>query len=335
MQRTLLLLALALGVVSAMHMDLRLLSPASIVSDQPILVEFTLTSDTPVTFLSWGTPFEEKIRSNLYNIVQEDGVTSPLYMGILCKRAQPEEQDYIQVTPDSPLVGTMDLSDLYYFEFDGTYTVSMHFIAHLERLEREIQVDSTSFTLTVSGAVPFVPTPRSLSNAVDYTACSSSDKNTVVTAISNAVTASQNALNYLNKNSCRATYTTWFGTYSSSNWNTIDTHFTNINAKLASNNFGIDCGCTDRGVYAYVYPTDPTYTIHLCGAFWTASTNKYSYDSQPGTLSHEMSHFNSIAGTDDWEYGTTACKALAESNPSKAINNADSHEYFQESQPTC
>jgi hypothetical protein len=29
-------------------------------------------------------------------------------------------------------------------------------------------------------------------------------------------------------------------------------------------------------------------------------------------------------------YGTTACRSLATSNPDRAVNNADSHEYFAE-----
>jgi len=61
----------------------------------------------------------------------------------------------------------------------------------------------------------------------------------------------------------------------------------------------------------------------------------YSYNSQPGTLSHEMSHFNDIAATQDYQYGVTGCMNLAKSSPSKAVNNADSHEYLQESHPTC
>ncbi len=47
-----------------------------------------------------------------------------------------------------------------------------------------------------------------------------------------------------------------------------------------------------------------------------------------------MSHFNVVAGTDDWAYGQTACKSLATRAPKKAIDNADSHEYFAENTPS-
>jgi len=51
-------------------------------------------------------------------------------------------------------------------------------------------------------------------------------------------------------------------------------------------------------VFAYVYPDDKTYTVHLGGSFWKAPSN-LAFDSQPGTLIHEVSHF---LGTDDVTY---------------------------------
>jgi peptidyl-Lys metalloendopeptidase len=56
-------------------------------------------------------------------------------------------------------------------------------------------------------------------------------------------------------------------------------------------------------------------------------------DSKGGTLVHEMSHFNVVASTDDWVYGQSGAASLAINNPSQAIDNADSHEYFGENTP--
>ena len=66
-------------------------------------------------------------------------------------------------------------------------------------------------------------------------------------------------------------------------------------------------------------------------AFWTAPIT--GTDSRGGTLLHEMSHFTVVAGTDDWAYGQTAAGALAGSDPARAVDNADSHEYFGENSP--
>ena len=57
-------------------------------------------------------------------------------------------------------------------------------------------------------------------------------------------------------------------------------------------------------------------------------------DSKGGTLVHEMSHFNAVAATDDHAYGQSAAKSLATSNPTRALDNADNHEYFAENTPS-
>jgi peptidyl-Lys metalloendopeptidase len=69
----------------------------------------------------------------------------------------------------------------------------------------------------------------------------------------------------------------------------------------------------------------------MCNAFWSAPVS--GTDSKGGTIVHEMSHFNVVAGTDDIVYGQSGAKSLALSNPAQAIQNADSHEYFAENTP--
>ena len=54
---------------------------------------------------------------------------------------------------------------------------------------------------------------------------------------------------------------------------------------------------SSAGVYAYVYPADPTQTVYICEfAFTTAETN---YMEGVQTIIHELSHFDSIGGTTD------------------------------------
>ena len=54
------------------------------------------------------------------------------------------------------------------------------------------------------------------------------------------------------------------------------------------------------------------------------------YGSREGTLIHEMSHFNVVADTEDWCYGRSTCSAKARGNPTAALGNADSVQYFAE-----
>jgi peptidyl-Lys metalloendopeptidase len=144
------------------------------------------------------------------------------------------------------------------------------------------------------------------------------------------VTYATNSKSYLDAGTQGTRYTWWFGAYTSSRYSTVRTHFTNLKSALSSQPYTFDCTCTDSGTYAYVYPTQP-YRVYLCGAFWSAPNT--GTDSRAGTLVHESSHFNVVAGTDDWAYGQTAAHNLANNNPKHAIDNADSHEYFSENTP--
>lgn len=53
----------------------------------------------------------------------------------------------------------------------------------------------------------------------------------------------------------------------------------------------------------------------MCNAFWSAPVS--GTDSKGGTIVHEMSHFNVVAGTDDIVYGQSGAKSLALSNPAQ------------------
>ena len=66
-------------------------------------------------------------------------------------------------------------------------------------------------------------------------------------------------------------------------------------------------------------------------AFWAADVT--GTDSRGGTLLHELSHFDVVAATDDHVYGQAGAAELARTAPDRAVNNADSHEYFGENTP--
>jgi hypothetical protein len=124
-------------------------------------------------------------------------------------------------------------------------------------------------------------------------------------------------------------YSTWFGTYGKQRYDTIISHFEKIWDAFANKGITFNCDCSEN-YFAYVFPTKP-YEIFLCKLFWNALLT--GTDSRSGTIVHETSHFNVVAGTDDHVYGQQGCKDLAKSAPSKAIDNADSHEYFAENTP--
>ena len=109
-----------------------------------------------------------------------------------------------------------------------------------------------------------------------------------------ARTYSENSKGYLAGSNVGPRYTTWFGAYTSSRYNTAEQHFVDIDAAMDQNGgqITVNCGC-NQSAYAYVYPTRP-YEIFVCRAFWSAPNT--GTDSKAGTLVHEMSHFNIVAG---------------------------------------
>jgi len=115
-------------------------------------------------------------------------------------------------------------------------------------------------------------------------------------------------------------YTTWFGSHTSSRFNKVVSDFGAINGNIRRSRYACDRTCP--GVYAYVYPSDSSQTIYLCDVFWSRPSERAE------TIVHEVSHFNRVAGTDDWAYGENACRNLARSNPARAVDNADNMCYF-------
>ena len=76
-------------------------------------------------------------------------------------------------------------------------------------------------------------------------------------------------------------------------------------------------------------PQPPPESLHETGN----DRDDTGTDSRAGTLIHELSHFTVVAGTSDFAYGQSAASRLARTSPSRAVRNADNHEYFAENTP--
>ncbi|KAG8962370.1 hypothetical protein FRC03_004295 [Tulasnella sp. 419] len=169
---------------------------------------------------------------------------------------------------------------------------------------------------------------RFVRRAVGYNGCSSTRQSQISTAVTSANTYISSSLSYLNGLTASSPrFTTWFGTYSASKRDTVKSHYSSMSGDPSNTTY--DCTCTDSA-YAYVYANEPGY-VYLCNAFWSAPNT--GTDSRAGTIVHEQSHFTVNGGTQDYAYGQSAAKSLAINNPSQAIFNADSHEYFSENTP--
>jgi peptidyl-Lys metalloendopeptidase len=295
----------------------------------PVTISITNTSKREVRILRWKTTIDG-VKEDLFE-VNLNG-SSVEYLGPDYKRPVPVETDYITLKSGETIESGIDISGFYDFSETGSYQIRYKSETR-DNSSKALALQSEDSQAWIEGRETKVIedyASDAVSGSTSYTSCSTTRQSSLVTARNNASTYATAAYNYLNAGTQGSRYTTWFGTYNSSRYSTVKSHYLNIRNAMDTASVRFNCSCTDSA-YAYVYPTQP-YTIYLCNAFWSAPST--GTDSKAGTLVHEMSHFNVIAATDDWAYGQTAAKSLARTNTNKAIDNADSHEYFAENTPS-
>jgi peptidyl-Lys metalloendopeptidase len=333
---------LALGVFAATAFAARASVQVSLKMNQtafqsdeniPVTISFTNTSKREVRILRYMTPVDG-IKDDLFQVTLDGKAVE--YIGADYKRPAPVDTDYITLKSGETLESKVDISGVYDFSQTGSYQISYR--AESDNMfskesSRSNSLQSDGLETWIEGRETKVIedfAPDAVSGSTSYTSCSTSRQSSLATARNNASTYASAAYNYLNAGTQGSRYTTWFGTYNASRYSTVKSHYLNIRNAMDTASVRFNCSCTDSA-YAYVYPTQP-YTIYLCNAFWSAPST--GTDSKAGTLVHEMSHFNIVAATDDWAYGQTAAKNLARTNTTRAVDNADSHEYFAENTPS-
>lgn len=277
------------------------------------------------------------------------------YTGMLAKRTAPAASDFLTLRPGETRVVTVDLADSYDLSQTGQYTINFKSnlqwaqddqgralsagrgrMALLQSAPIQSFVDGAQvkarqeLEAQVQGKKPPPSGGGTVVGGISYVGCSSTQINTIGQAVGVARQYTETAKGYFGGNAGDR-YTWWFGGFSNNGWDTATSNFQAIDSAMdmSAGQIKINCGC-NQSYYAYVYPAQ-AYQIYVCRAFWTAPTS--GTDSKAGTLIHEMSHFNVVAGTDDHAYGQTAAHNLALSSPSQALDNADSHEYFSENTP--
>lgn len=311
--------------------------------DVAVTVTLTNTEQKPVKVLRWYTPASD-VEEALFEI-RRNG-ESVAYEGAHYKRPAATGADYMTLKPGESVHYPVELSAYYDMGQPGTYQIRYHVSsAHLwtekpqqDRKAAKRGLDglvSEPLVLTLDGAAqPLkVTTPAGNDGTISFTGrCSNTQQATILDGLNAARQMATGANQYLQAQSSPADsvrYNTWFGYYDANRYNTVQQHFVNLDSTLQTANMTFDCGCK-KSYYAYVYPNQP-YKVYLCKAFWSAPLT--GTDSKGGTIVHETSHFTVVAGTDDVAYGQTAAKSLAITDPAKAIQNADSHEYFAENTP--
>lgn len=325
--------------------------------DGRVEVVLTNTSRKAIRIPYWQLPSAVN-ESNVFR-VSRDG--QPVrFDGAMVKRAVPDAESFEILRPGRSYRSVVDLSTAYDLTADGLYTVSFESplqFASLTGRERLQQANGAPMAaksapiqmravaaVTPTGGRPRPPvyaSRRDNSNtafglSLSYVGCTTDRQDQLGNAVIAARQYAENAKGYLNSAAAGPRYTSWFGAYNSTRYATAQQHFVNIDAAMDQNNgqLTLNCNCTHvpnpANTYAYVFPSEH-YQIYLCGQFWAASL--LGTDSKAGTLIHETSHFNIVAGTDDHVYGQSGANNLANTDPNLAVDNADNHEYFAENTP--
>jgi len=310
-------------------------------------ITITNTSRHTVRVPKWQLPSDDA-ETKLFN-VSRDG-ESVQYTGLQAKRSDKhfEASDFFILKAGESYRTTVDLSGSYDMAKSGQYVVTYAAPLQLASLSNgemlkyanglPMVAQSAPLRLWVDGSDQLAKGGTTAAapggdvqtiGSLGYERCTTTQQSELVTAVNSLRTYSENAKGYLAAGTQGARYTTWFGAYTSSRYATASQHFVAIDDAADNQPLVINCGCK-KSYYAYVYPTQP-YKIYVCRAFWNAPNT--GTDSRAGTLVHELSHFNVVAGTDDHVYGQSGAKSLAISNPDNALDNADNHEYFAENTP--
>lgn len=336
------------GVASSLTVE-----RAEVGAEDPITLRFSLTNttDKPLNVLKWHTPLEG-FTSDMFQVMLNGKRVK--YIGRLVKRGAPRSEDYVAVPPGTTVSVPVDLAEAYAIYDIGDYNVSFkselfdigqEAVGDLTRKAKKemfkpkrISSNNVSFKLVEQKSPPSF-TPKISGGDVeakqpDFSDCTQTQKDTLNEALMEAVKLCDLMLSTLNgipsgKRDDAPCYTSWFGGYDSSRWNTVVTNLEKILDALENKSITFNCDCNED-YFAYVYPHKP-YEIFLCNQFWMAPL--VGTDSKAGTIVHELSHFNIVAGTDDHVYGQSNCRSLARSNPELAVGNADSYEYCVENTP--
>jgi peptidyl-Lys metalloendopeptidase len=352
-------MAAAVGAAGLMHMSGNAWAAAgevtvsvtperqSLAKSDNVVVNVTVTNATAATqyLLKWQTPFGA-IEAPLFEVTRDGAPVR--YLGVKIKRAAPGPADYIALKPGASRSVRVELSALYDMGITGAYSVRWRAGA-MQLFKRPAAAaasstpraaalpDPAAASVWIDGRLPrgALDSGGAAGNAsaegagLSFSRCSNAQQETIASAAQAAQAMAADADAYLQSKSQGARYTGWFGPLEPARSTAVVRHYQAIKDAFANKPVTVDCGC-NQSYYAYVYPDQP-YKIYVCRAFWSAPLT--GTDSKGGTLVHEMSHFNVVAGTNDWVYGQSAAAALATSDPDKAIDNADSHEYFGENTP--
>jgi|GEM_PF-1544664 len=323
-------------------------------------VEFTLinTGQKSMSVLRWETPLESELTGDVFVVTPTDGGNRDLharpatFSGRLFKRAAPQPSDFINIAAGETITKFVPLADYYQLKSDGGHHVSFSGVFQFEPLNDNFSTlnrdrsllshqfhshDNLDAVYMKTGAVSvdLTATPEVLyAQAAGYSGCTASQLAELQLDFEESETITRQARQALenlpeNERAGSPRYLKWFGTYDSNRYASVLNTYRQSETLMSASAVEFVCDC-EEPYFAFIRRTEP-FKVNLCTFYWSAQ--RTGSDSRAGTILHEVSHFNEIGGTADHAYGAYDVSNLALDNPVRAVNNADSIEYFAENTP--
>jgi len=328
-------------------------------SPDSVRVRFEIENfeDEDVYLLKYNTPFEEFNGHMVGNPFQVKFVRDQQdadYLGIMAKHAPPSREDFLHLPARSYIGLEVDLAKSYKMNAKGKYHVMPQKHLHIapppmRYMEEEqklaeivvIEIEVAPLTLEINrGADSLQVTDKEMliPNMTDTFSCVakpveidrncySRDHQDIYNAWSHASNDVPRIPVYSSANPEDRNSARWFG-QNGDHLEKVEQAYRNIENLLCQNlnGSGARAKCMYKCSYfAYVYPSDSSFTIHLCKAWFRARPT--GRDSKFGTVVHESAHFYKVYGTNDFGYGCYNAQRLAKSDTYRARHNSDNMEY--------
>jgi len=326
--------------------------------DVQVNLQYTNNGKDTLNIYKRAIPTNGQLKTNMF-AVSVNGKTVN-YVGPVAKISTQAANAIISLEPGKSINVDITLSPSHDMRISGTYTIRYNMHSHkvLQSTSAKKVIVSNIIKVNVEGRSnvflaesdrlakisPEMAANDTETDLIDgnptFVDCHSDQKAAIKEGVEEGRKYADQSLDYLNENKPKGKtprFRTWFGNESvavqTKNWNAVKKNFRNIRDALANKPKHYDCSCINdpdpekKDFFAYVYSHRPYY-IYLCGSFFNAQPS--GQDSQGGTMVHETAHFEVVAGANDNAYGHELCQELAKDEPKKAVNNADSHEFFAE-----
>merc|ERR1711865_227367 len=299
----------------------------------------------PVKLLKRNTPLEGMI-SDMF-LLQNAAGEVMTYRGKSARRVStPSDREFISIKAGSSVEKQVTIGGNYQLDGDGSYTLSVRPIPSSGSLDVSKATIALHLTATEQYEQRYAEAAAEYMQQRRYIAttdCTDSHRAELTNWEADARTKINNIKN-CTLEYCGPYYAagdrtlvdTWFGSaMTASQLTTITDQFNTMSNLFDQSKYtcepdvvGSD-GCNGN-VFAYVYPNDATQTIYMCE--FTFSYPDYAEKVQ--TVIHELSHFDTIGGTNDEADGEEACynlvngAAASDATKAAALKTADTWAYF-------